>query len=320
MYRAWHETAGPGSDGDPLLVVDPKYLAARLQRLALDELFWARRGERHHVIQFSGGAGSFWAAKKVVDRVGPANVTLLFADTLIEDQDLYIFLGQTSMYLGAKLEVIRDGRTPFQVFKDRRFLGNSRIDPCSRILKREICYKWIKDNFLPDAVALHVGIDWTEERRMKNVRTVWQPYVVHAPLVCDLTFDKDSGMDKLRQLGIRVPRLYTLGMPHNNCGGGCVKAGKAHFLKLLEVLPERYAEWEKNEKDVSLYLQSLYPDRPMYTILKERVNKEERYISLEQLRVRSQEIRNTEEGQLEWGGCGCALDVSEEELEEARAR
>jgi hypothetical protein len=33
---------------------------------------------------------------------------------------------------------IADGRHPWEVYRDEKFIGNSLVDPCSRILKREI--------------------------------------------------------------------------------------------------------------------------------------------------------------------------------------
>src|SRR5689334_14206991 len=44
------------------------------------------------VVMFSGGAGSWGAAKRTVERYGAENTRLLFTDTLIEDEDLYRFL------------------------------------------------------------------------------------------------------------------------------------------------------------------------------------------------------------------------------------
>ena len=38
-----------------------------------------------HVVMFSGGVGSWMAARRVAERHGTADLTLLFADTLIED-------------------------------------------------------------------------------------------------------------------------------------------------------------------------------------------------------------------------------------------
>lgn len=44
-----------------------------------------------HLVMFSGGAGSYAAAKRVVAEHGPANTLLIFADTKMEDEDLYRF-------------------------------------------------------------------------------------------------------------------------------------------------------------------------------------------------------------------------------------
>ncbi len=52
-----------------------------------------------HVVSFSGGLGSFFAAKRVIDQHGTDNTTLLFTDTMTEDEDLYRFLDDTSTYL-----------------------------------------------------------------------------------------------------------------------------------------------------------------------------------------------------------------------------
>ena len=43
-----------------------------------------------HLVMFSGGVGSWAAAKRVVERHGTEGVVLLFADTLIEDEDLCV--------------------------------------------------------------------------------------------------------------------------------------------------------------------------------------------------------------------------------------
>ena len=44
------------------------------------------------LVFFSGGIGSWAAAKRVAMRPDVKHITLLFADTLIEDEDLYRFL------------------------------------------------------------------------------------------------------------------------------------------------------------------------------------------------------------------------------------
>ena len=85
-----------------------------------------------HIVMFSGGLGSWRAAKRVAAEYGTANLVLLFADTRMEDPDLYRFLHEAAADVGGELVVIAEGRTPWEVFTDVRFLGNSRVDPTYR--------------------------------------------------------------------------------------------------------------------------------------------------------------------------------------------
>src|SRR5690606_6302278 len=100
-----------------------------------------------HIIFFSGGVGSYFAAKRVIERYGNQDVILLFTDTKMEDQDLYRFIEEASQKLGSTLVKIADGRTPWDVAFDKRFLPNSRIAPCSHALKQQVARKYILDNF-----------------------------------------------------------------------------------------------------------------------------------------------------------------------------
>ena len=85
----------------------------------------------HHVIQWSGGIGS-WATAELVRQDHPDEpITLLFADVKIEDSDLYRFNADASARLGIPITPVCDGRTPFELFTQRSYLGNSRIASCS---------------------------------------------------------------------------------------------------------------------------------------------------------------------------------------------
>ncbi|HEY7824662.1 MAG TPA: hypothetical protein VIG24_17605, partial [Acidimicrobiia bacterium] len=79
---------------------------------------------------------------------------------------------------------------------------------------------------------------------------------------------------------------------------GCVRAGQAQFKKLLDLMPDRYAEWEKQEAKMQDFL-----GRPV-TILNETVNGEKRPLSLKALRERS-ESQPALIDLLDIGGCGC---------------
>lgn len=59
-------------------------------------------------------------------------------------------------------------------------------------------------------------------------------WIVKAPL-CDPPYiNKNEMIKNLRLLGIKPPRLYSMGFAHNNCGGFCVKAGKGHFFEIAQ--------------------------------------------------------------------------------------
>ena len=262
-----------------------------------------------HVVMFSGGAGSWGAARRVVDRHGPDSVALLFADTNIEDEDLYRFLHEAAADVGGDLVILdNDGRTPWDVFKDVRFLGNTRIAACSHKLKQEPSRAWVEEHCDPDATTLYVGIDWTEEHRLPKVKNGWAPWRIEAPLCEEPFVVKAQLLDDLKARGIEPPRLYGMGFPHNNCGGGCVKAGQAHFKLLKEQMPERYDEWQTNEQELRDFL-----DKDV-AILRDRRGGDTKPLTLAELGARIELERSKDSGQLslvdtdEWGGCGCFLD------------
>jgi hypothetical protein len=249
------------------------------------------------VVQFSGGVGSWAAAKRVAAEHGTDGLILLFADTLIEDEDLYRFLGQAAADVGGELVKIAEGRDPWQVFFDERFLGNTRIDPCSKILKRELLRAWLEARYQPDEAIVYLGIDWTEAHRFKAAKERWSPYRVEAPLCERPLVSKPQLLDQLRAAGIEPPRLYRMGFPHNNCGGFCIKAGQGTFAKLLEQMPERYAYHERREQELREYLGK------DVAILRDREGGETRPLTLRQFRERREAGDQCDLFDL--GGCGC---------------
>ncbi|MFC5820971.1 hypothetical protein [Nonomuraea harbinensis] len=136
-----------------------------------------------HVVQFSGGIGSWAAAQRVAAEHGTDRLTLLFADTLVEDDDLYRFNRDATAQLGVDLTVVCDGRTPFEVFADVRFLGNARIAPCSYWLKQKPCRDWLTAHADLRTTIVYVGIDWSEKRRIPGIQRGWAPWGVRFPMV-----------------------------------------------------------------------------------------------------------------------------------------
>jgi 3'-phosphoadenosine 5'-phosphosulfate sulfotransferase (PAPS reductase)/FAD synthetase len=253
-----------------------------------------------HVVMFSGGVGSWAAAKRVALRAGTRDLTLLFSDTLVEDPDLYRFLNEAAENVGGTLVQISEGRTPWDVYRDERFLGNSRVDPCSKLLKRRPAERWLRENTDPVDTVVYLGIDWTESHRFERTRQrrARDGWRYEAPL-CEPPFL--SRLDLFRWLtreGIETPHLYRLGFSHNNCGGFCCKAGQGHFAHLLKVLPKAFAEHEAKEESLRQFL-----GRDI-SILVDRRGKGGRHpLTLRQLRQRVEAGEFVD--RYDVGGCGC---------------
>lgn len=302
-----------------------------------------------HVVQFSGGAGSWAAAKRVVAEHGTHDVVLLFADTLIEDQDCYRFLLEgaanvlgspppvdlmaqatalpepTNEHLAARKEALKvigaeamrrmpalrwiaEGRTPHEVFRDVRFLGNSLVDPCSKHLKRDLIDAWKLANCDPVQTVCYVGIDWSEKHRYAALAARWAArggWHYRAPL-CHAPWLTPADVQAwLRREGIEPPRLYALGFHHNNCGGGCIKAGQGHWANLLRTLPDRYAWWEAHELEMRAAL-----GKPVSMLTDRRVDGKKKPLTLTVLRERVEAGGQVD--MFDIGGCGCALPEGEE--------
>jgi len=252
---------------------------------------------------FSGGVGSWAAAKRVAERHGTDDLTLLFTDTLIEDEDLYRFLGEAAANVGGQLVRLTEGRTPWQVFHDVRFMGNSRIDPCSRVLKREMSDKWLMEHCTPSETAVYVGIDWSEKHRIDRLaaRRLAEGWRYEAPM-CDAPYlTKRMMLDWLKAEGIAPPRLYAMGFAHNNCGGFCIKAGLGHFARLLSAMPDRYREHEAAEQALRDHL-----GRQDITVVRDWATRPPKNITLRELRERIE--AGDQPDLFDLGGCGCFVD------------
>jgi hypothetical protein len=245
----------------------------------------------------SGGIAS--AAAALIAHEEGLDCENVFADTTIEDADLYRFLDDIEKAIDRPLVRLRDGRDPWDVFVKERYIGNSRIAPCSAVLKTRPVRRWIKEHRPQSTLLLGMYLD--EGHRLETAARNWAPVPVRSLLI-----DRKIGPGRAREIvesrGIAIPRLYGLGFPHNNCGGMCVRAGQGQFATLLKHFPARYAHHEQRESEA---MASIGPTaRPFLTI--ER-NKAKEYLTMGEFRQR------VEAGSLtpklyEMGGCGCFVD------------
>jgi len=254
-----------------------------------------------NVVFYSSGIGSWAAAKRVAQQHGSQDLVLLFADTLIEDPDNYRFLEDGAKNIGGLLVKVADGRTPFEVFRKERLIGNSRIAPCSHILKQTPCLRWLKQNDPAALAALFVGIGWDEIHRLPAIVRNWAPWTIHAPMTDPPYLDRLQILNWVRQEGLEPPRSYQMGFPHSNClQRGCIKGGIAYWRHVLRTLPESFALAEEEEAALRSYLGK------DHSHLTKSVNGQKMPYTLEQLRL--DESVGTQSDLFDWGGCGCFAD------------
>lgn len=248
------------------------------------------------IVTTSGGITSWAVARLIADQYGTDDMVLLFADTLVEDEDLYRFLGDVASDIGVPITRIADGRTPWEVFRDRRWIGNTQTAHCSELLKQKPSRVWLEENSDPATDVVYLGIDWTETHRIPKIEAAHRPWRVEFPLTEPGTPHKDEWLALLESRGIRAPRLYGLGFAHNNCGGACVKGGQAQWAHLLKVFPERFAHNEREEAALRAHLGT------DSAILRDRRGGVTRPLPLTVLRDR---VTASTVDRDDWGGCGC---------------
>jgi hypothetical protein len=263
-----------------------------------------------HVVMFSGGLGSWMTARLVAEEHGTADLFLVFADVkgnnpsphAGEDEDTYRFIKEAATDVGGELVWLNEGRDIWQVFKDNRFLGNTRLANCSKFLKQQPCREWLDANCDPADTTVYVGIDWTEIHRLPAIENSYKPFIAAAPLTEPPYYTKQQIMAECVRRDIAIPRLYRSGFPHNNCGGGCVRAGQAQFALLLREHPERYLYWEQNEQDLREYLDA------DVSILRDRTKGTVTPLTLRRFREEI-ESQTALFDPNDYGGCGCFVDT-----------
>ncbi|APU20145.1 YfjI family protein [Actinoalloteichus sp. GBA129-24] len=258
-----------------------------------------------HVVMMSGGIGSWATAARVIAEHGREHVTLLFADTRSEDEDLYRFLDDAAAGFGVPITRVADGRTPQEVFRDVRWIGNSRVAPCSHLLKQVPCRQWLETNTDPADTTLYVGVDWSEIHRLPAIEAGWSPWTVRAPLTEPPYTDKAGLMLEAEATGLRLPGLYSLGFPHNNCAGSCVRGGQAQWALLHQTNPSLFDSWADFEHDMQDVVAG---DQPR-TILREQRDGQRIPLPLTVLRAR---LDTDQYDRDEWGGCGCFTEPPEQ--------
>lgn len=269
------------------------------------------------IISVSGGLAS--AANAILAARSGQPYIMVFADTSVEDDDLHRFLYDLETYLGQPIIRLKDGRDPWDVFADKQYIGNSRTAHCSAELKTKQV-KNFADALCSPNDPIILGMYKDEEERLIRAQANWSPRPVRSLLIEQSIYPKDVEKMICEEAGIKKPRLYEMGFPHNNCGGMCVRAGQGQFARLLDLRPALYARHEQRNEAVRAKINMKAAERIKLGKYRGNVDKEpaggfiritrngsDEYLHMKEFRERVQS------GQLiparyEMGGCGCFVD------------
>lgn len=268
-----------------------------------------------HIVNFSGGAGSWAAARRVAERYGQENTTLLTANTGSEAEDWEPFVRAAAEDVGAELVMVSSDKYTdiWDSAMKRKIMPSIWRGFCTVELKIVPMEKWKTENCDPETTTTHFGYDWTEEHRLLKTRqqaaqTGW-PHI-DAPLLWDPVADKNEILKELEASKLPFPRAYKLGLSHNNClATGCFKQGERAWVQLLRTLPDVYAHSESKEQDFIAMLQHEGREHKKVGMIYRRPRKGDadgRVMTLQDLREEIEQqpdLFATADG--DWGACGC---------------
>lgn len=153
-----------------------------------------------------------------------------------------------------------EGRDIWEVCRDERFLVNSSVDPCSKVLKREPFDEWLRETCDPDDTVIYYGIGGGEAHRYDDGdghgikhRLAMGGWDAQAPLIGRVEGDLHPSL-YMQNAGILPPRLYKWA-GHNNCQGGCGKGGIKYRRTQLANMPDRYAYDALMERKFGVFLE-----------------------------------------------------------------
>lgn len=243
--------------------------------------------DRRVVVGFSGGVTSAWCAGWALRTFPRDQVDFLFHDTREEDEDTYRFIREMALALGKPVLNWSDGRSVTEVFRDENAIANNRMAFCSRILKaeqRDRYFAYLRESGVTEIINV-VGFSPRETERIQRafIRGVAAGYTVRFPLKETGTTKQQAAEWCVQTMRVRLPRMYEWS-EHANCVG-CVRGGKAYWLKVRESRPDVFAQRSDLEREFG------------HTILKDT--------TLEQLVITGLKRKVRQRESIDIGACEC---------------
>lgn len=183
-------------------------------------------------VWFSCGAASAVAAKKIIEIYGNDHEIRVINNPVAEEHpDNYRFLKEVENWIGVKIESAVNPKFPkasaFEVWEKKRYMSGVSGAPCTFELKKRARQIWEETN----KADFHVlGFTLEEESRHKRFIERERENVI--PVLIDLKITKNDCFKIIKDAGIKLPEIYSMGYPNANCIG-CVKSSSPTYWNLV---------------------------------------------------------------------------------------
>jgi hypothetical protein len=202
----------------------------------------------------SCGAASAAAAILTCSQYGNlCDIRMLNNPIKEEHHDNQRFVNDLSRYLNKPIERVINPDWPscsiFDVFDKRKFMSSPYGAPCTGELKKKARHHWENNN----RCDWHV-MGFTFDEKDRHDRFVMTERENVLPILIDRMMTKDDCGKMMIALGLKMPEIYSLGMPNANCIG-CVKATSATYWNLVRKIDiARFEEMSQKSRAIGAKL------------------------------------------------------------------
>lgn len=205
-------------------------------------------------VWFSCGAASAVAAKKTIELYGNNHEIKIINNPVKEEhEDNLRFLKDVETWIGKKIEYAVNPKFPassaYDVWEKKKYMSGIRGAPCTFELKKIARQLWEEKN----KPEFHV-LGFTFDEVKRHQRFVQNERSNLLPVLIDLKITKDDCFKIIKQAGIELPKIYSLGFPNANCIG-CVKSTSVTYWQLVKsCFPDIFEQRLKQSRKIGCRL------------------------------------------------------------------
>jgi hypothetical protein len=212
-------------------------------------------------VWFSCGAASAVATKLIVDKYNNTHNILIINNPIKEEhEDNRRFLKDIEKWIKHPILEAKCKKFPsasiVDVFEKRKYMSGVKGAPCTMFLKKQARYEFE----LTHKIDWHVlGFTIEEWKRQKNFNERERGNTI--PILITNLITKENCFEILKKAGIKLPIVYSMGLPNANCIG-CVKSQSPTYWNLIRKLfPEQYKNRSEQSRRLGARLVKLHGKR-----------------------------------------------------------